>query len=104
MRVRLDRVEPALHARQRGTQRLRLRTHGGEVVDVARRCLAREFEQFATTRAPPRRGRPNSASTPDSRYSIERMPRPTNVIAAHGAITFTRHTFARSAHSADSTS
>ena len=49
------------------------------------------------------RSRPNVAQMSDSVCSSERMPRPTSVIAAHGAITFTRHTSARSAHSASST-
>ena len=39
----------------------------------------------------------------DRRCSSDRMPRPTSVIAAQGAITFTRHTCARSAASAWST-
>ena len=43
------------------------------------------------------RSRPNVAQMSDSRCSSERMPRPTSVIAAHGAITLTRHTSARSA-------
>ena len=46
------------------------------------------------------RSGPNSASTPDSRCSIERMPRPTSVIAAHGAITLTRQTLPDPLHSA----
>ena len=40
---------------------------------------------------------------PDSRCNSERMPRPTRVIAAHGAITLTRQTSARSALNASST-
>src|SRR3546814_18659100 len=47
---------------------------------------------------------PNVANTTDSFCSSERMPRPTRVMAAHGAITLTRQTFARSADSSASTS
>ena len=43
------------------------------------------------------RSRPNVAQMSDSLCSSERMPRPTSVIAAHGAITLTRQTSARSA-------
>ena len=46
---------------------------------------------------------PNVAQMSLNRCSSERMPRPTSVIAAHGAITLTRQTSARSALSASST-
>jgi hypothetical protein len=49
------------------------------------------------------RSRPNVAQMSLRRCSSERMPRPTRVIAAHGAITLTRQTSARSAASAPST-
>src|SRR5690606_11146108 len=49
------------------------------------------------------RSRPNSAQTSESLCSSERMPRPTRVMAAQGAITLTRQTSARSAQSASRT-
>ena len=49
------------------------------------------------------RSRPNSLHTSVSLCSKDRMPRPTRVTALQGVITFTRHTSARSAHSASRT-
>ena len=56
MRIRLDRIEPAIHAGNRRAQRLCTRAHAGQVIDVARRRGMREGQQFAAAFAPPRRG------------------------------------------------
>ncbi len=55
MRIGLDRVVPAIDCGQRPAQRLRLRAHGREVVDVVRRRLVRESQQVVAPRLPPRR-------------------------------------------------
>ncbi len=54
MRIGLERVMPAVNRRD-GLERLRLRAHLIEAVDVTRACLLRQFQQSLSLPAPPGR-------------------------------------------------